>query len=136
MNKLFRLLFLFTLFFMCLSVSAKKEPAIKFDTELIDLGTLTDSNSKKTVEFTFRNTGKGKLVILNIDTGCGCTQAEFPKDFIKPGATGKIRVTFDAKKSHAGDFVQTIRVTTNIKSHPMAFLRIQGKSSITPPRRR
>lgn len=45
--------------------------------------------------FTFQNTGKVPLSILNARSSCGCTVPEWPKDPIPPGGTGSIMAKFN-----------------------------------------
>ena len=74
-------------------VNAKKRPQIKFEQTTIDLGAFSmDDPVQKTV-FKFKNVGDAKLVITSVHASCGCTVADYPKDFISPGATGEITVT-------------------------------------------
>jgi len=46
--------------------------------------------------FTFTNTGDADLIISNASGSCGCTVPEYPKEPIKPGKTGKLKVSFDS----------------------------------------
>ena len=45
--------------------------------------------------FTFTNTGKVPLSVLNARSSCGCTVPEWPKDPIPPGGTGSITAKFN-----------------------------------------
>ncbi len=47
--------------------------------------------------FKFTNTGSADLIISNVLTSCGCTVSEFPKENIKPGESGVIKLTFDSR---------------------------------------
>jgi hypothetical protein len=44
--------------------------------------------------FKFQNTGKKDLIVAKVSTSCGCTASDFPKDPVKPGASGTITLTF------------------------------------------
>ncbi|WP_236976571.1 DUF1573 domain-containing protein [Membranihabitans maritimus] len=46
--------------------------------------------------FNFTNIGKRPLLIYDVRTSCGCTAVDYPKDFIRPGESGKLEVTFDS----------------------------------------
>lgn len=46
--------------------------------------------------FNFTNTGNRPLLIYDVRTSCGCTVAEYPRDFIRPGESGKIEVSFNS----------------------------------------
>ena len=99
---------------ICGSVAqAKKKPQIQFEETNIDLGTFPENDPVKTVKFKFKNVGNAKLVINSVSTSCGCTVADYPKDFIAPGATGVITVTYDGKGKYPGRFRKGISVFTN-----------------------
>lgn len=91
----------------------KKKGVIEFEKVHIDLGDFPKADGKKTVKFKFQNTGNGKLVINNVSTSCGCTVADYPKHFIKPGGKGEIVVTYDGTKKVAGKFQKSITVYTD-----------------------
>ena len=78
-----------------MSATAKKYPVIKFEKTTIDFGTFSQDNPVQTCVFKFTNVGKAKLAITYVHTSCGCTVADYPKDFISPGGTGEIKVTYD-----------------------------------------
>ncbi len=48
-------------------------------------------------EFEFTNVGKKPLIIQSVDAACGCTIPEYPPEPTPPGASNKIKVTFDTK---------------------------------------
>ena len=92
---------------------AKKKPQILFEQTNIDLGTFPENDALRTVQFKFKNVGNAKLVINSVSTSCGCTVADYPKDFIAPGASGVITVTYDGKGKFPGRFRKGISVFTN-----------------------
>tara|TARA_Y100001935_G_scaffold76973_1_gene64298 strand:+ start:262 stop:765 length:504 start_codon:yes stop_codon:yes gene_type:complete len=107
----FLILFLFA--FSCDSSSNKKEtkseniasssmtsssesPIMSFDKTLHDFGTIQEGETVETT-FTFTNSGKSDLIIVDARGSCGCTVPEYPKNTpIPPGESGKIRVSFDS----------------------------------------
>ena len=95
------------------AAEAKKKPQIQFEQTTIDLGTFSDPTQVHKVVFKFKNVGKAKLVINYVNTSCGCTVAEYPKDFISPGGTGEIKVSYDPKGKFPGPFRKGITVFTN-----------------------
>jgi hypothetical protein len=67
-----------------------------------------------THEFKFTNTGKEPLIINNAAGSCGCTVPEWPKEPIRPGGTGVIKVTFNsAGKANVQDKQVTITYDTD-----------------------
>jgi hypothetical protein len=53
-------------------------------------------------EFNFTNTGTQDLFISNAVGSCGCTVPEWPREPIKPGKSGKIKVEFDSQGQTRG----------------------------------
>ena len=77
-------------------MSTSESPAMSFDKTLHDFGNIQEGETVETV-FTFTNTGKSDLIIVDARGSCGCTVPEYPKNTpIPPGETGKIRVSFDS----------------------------------------
>lgn len=62
-------------------------------------------------EFRFRNSGSTALTITNAKGSCGCTVPEWPKEPIRPGETGIIRIKYDTSRS--GPIMKTVTITTN-----------------------
>jgi hypothetical protein len=81
-------------------------------------------NQSVTVEFEFTNPGLVPLIINSVKPSCGCTVADYPKEPIAPGASGKITVKY--KGSSPGYFSKSITVTTNA-TEPVSNLYIKGE---------
>jgi hypothetical protein len=91
--------------------SMKKNPEITFIEDLHDFGKVAEGE-KKVFSFTFQNTGQSDLIISGVETSCGCTISDFPKDPILPGAKGQINILFDSK-DELGKKEETITVYSN-----------------------
>jgi len=70
-------------------------PVITFEKDLHDFGKLI-AGEKAVYTFKFRNTGKSDLVISQVKSSCGCTVPRYPKEPVKPGEGGELKVTFDS----------------------------------------
>jgi len=93
------------------AVSAPDAAVMTFETINYDFGKIKEGE-KVVYEFKFKNTGKTPLIISNATATCGCTVPETPKDPIKPGAEGVIKVVFDSTgKSGLQDKV--VSITSN-----------------------
>ena len=124
MKKTIFITLLLTIF--CVGMAqAKKRPQIQFEQTTIDLGTFPESDPVRTVKFKFKNVGNAKLVINRVSTTCGCTVADYPKDFIAPGASGYITITYDGRGKYPGRFRKGISVFTN-NGKDIARLYIEG----------
>jgi len=130
MKKIFVLipLFVLTVFIGCSQTSpqtAQTTPAtdfIKFETVAHDFGTIKN-NGNGTFDFVFTNTGKEPLLLKNVQSSCGCTTPEWPKEPIAPEAKGTIKVKYNT--ANIGPFTKTITVYSNGSVNPIT-LRISG----------
>ncbi|MEW6773172.1 MAG: DUF1573 domain-containing protein [Bacteroidota bacterium] len=86
-------------------------PIIDFEEEEHDFGKIVQGE-KVSYNFKFTNVGKSNLVISSAAASCGCTVADFPKEPIPPGKSGKITVEFNSE-GKSGYTEKTITVVTN-----------------------
>jgi hypothetical protein len=104
-----------------------KYPAVTFAETTFDFGDIAQGD-KVSHEFKFENTGAADLVISDAYGSCGCTVPEFPKEAIKPGETGKIKVTFNSAGKH-GRQQKKVTLVTNTQAEK-EYLQI--KVNINP----
>ena len=87
---------LFVVAFMAFSAAsfAQAGPKIEFlaKDNTIDYGKVSKDSDSGLRTFEFKNTGDAPLVILNVQSTCGCTIPTKPKEPIMPGKIGKIDV--------------------------------------------
>lgn len=109
-------------------VSNTKVTEMKFNKVEHDFGTINQSDK---VEYTFKftNTGKNDLIISNAVGSCGCTVPEYPKEPIKPGKQGKMKVIFNPAGKTG---MQTKTITVNANT-PNGVEKLTVKASITAP---
>ncbi|SNS92787.1 Protein of unknown function [Ekhidna lutea] len=86
-------------------------PAIKFEEELHDFGTIKDGDVVEHV-FSFVNEGEAPLIITDAKATCGCTVPEWPKEPIPVGGEGEIKVRFNSKNK-PGVQNKTVTLTAN-----------------------
>jgi len=92
-----------------------KTPKLTFNESMHDFGDINEGDVV-TYTFDFTNTGDGDLLITDAHAQCSCTVPEWPKDIIKPGGKGTIRVKFDSNgKSGIVKKEITIEANTNPK---------------------
>ena len=97
-------------------------PKIEFECREFDLGEVSlSTDSVKSCEFMFVNSGTSDLVILNVATGCGCTKATYTKEAIKPQSKGSVSVMYNASRQRKGPFRKSITVFSN---DPRRYVRI------------
>jgi hypothetical protein len=95
----------------------------EFESRTYDFGKIEQGKPVKAV-FKVKNTSMVPLLITKVSPTCGCTVANYTKEPIKPGETGTIESTYDARAM--GRFAKTIHVTTN-SSEPRIDLYLKGE---------
>lgn len=95
----------------------------KFETLEYDFGTLNEGESV-TYEYNFSNVGEEPLIISQAKGSCGCTVPEWPKEPIKKGGKGVVKVVFNSQ-GKAGMQRKSITITSNAKT-PSVRLIIKG----------
>jgi hypothetical protein len=103
-----------------------KLPVLTFDKEFHDFGTISEGE-KVTYSFKFTNTGKADLIIQTASGSCGCTVPEVPKEPIKPGGSGFIKVQFNSE-NRVGIQEKQVTVVTNAMPNTN-ILRIKAEVS-------
>ena len=116
--RLFNPVFTFMLLALCSSLMATEEKSFEDPGAKIvllpatmDLGKVPQQ-SKKTFDLTIANEGTKDLTIKSVSGSCGCTAVVLSDKTIKPGAKGKVQVTFNA-----GNFKGTIEKSVLISSN-------------------
>ncbi len=104
-------------------VDNKNAAEMMFEAEEFNFGTIKQGESV-THEFTFSNNGKEDLIITNAQGSCGCTVPQYPKEPIKKGANGTIKVTFNSA-GKMGMQDKTVTITSNAKNSPR-ILHLKG----------
>ncbi|MFI5220868.1 MAG: DUF1573 domain-containing protein [Bacteroidia bacterium] len=96
---------------------------ITFEQEIHDFGSVPQ-NVPASYTFVFKNTGKESLIITSASASCGCTQPEWTKEPVKPGAKGFVKATFNA--ANPGPFNKSVTVNSNAK-RAQVILTIKGE---------
>jgi hypothetical protein len=91
---------------------AAKAPAsgIEWTSTTVDFGKI-EQGKPVSAQFEFKNPTMVPLLISSVRPTCGCTIADYPKEPILPGKSGKIAVTYNA--AAGGVFTKAIVVTSN-----------------------
>lgn len=76
--------------------SEELKPNLKLSSYVYDLN-ITNQDSTYKGSAIITNSGKGKLEINRINTGCGCTNAEISKNILAPKDTTLLKFTYDPK---------------------------------------
>ena len=70
-------------------------PILTFEKQEHDFGTVHEGEVVE-YSFKFKNTGTAPLLIESASASCGCTIPEVPKEPIKPGEDGYMKVSFNS----------------------------------------
>lgn len=97
---------------------------ISFDKETHDYGVLKQ-HGDGAYDFEFKNTGTVPLLISECIGSCGCTVPEWPREPIAPGATAKLKVTYDTKR--IGVINKSVTIKSNAVNAPTKIIRIKGE---------
>lgn len=99
-------------------------PVITFEKQVHDFGNVTEG---EVVEYSFKftNTGEKDLLINSAEASCGCTVPEWPKEPIKPGESGYMKVKFDSKGRPEGHTEKELYIQANTNPPMMNGPRIQ-----------
>ena len=108
------------------ALADEPQAEIVFDKSVQNFGTFTEDNPVQTCTFTFKNTGKAPLVIIQAIATCGCTVPTYTDKPVPPGGTGIIEVTYNGKGRYPGHFKKVITVNTNAKQR-LVRLAIEGE---------
>lgn len=71
---------------------------------------------------TIKNTGKGELVLHDVDASCGCTGTVLSSKTIPGGGTGSLRVTFNSK-NFVGPVHKSVTIRSNASNSPVHLIR-------------
>lgn len=111
------------LIFVVVSANAQFQyPSFKWTVTEYDFGNI-QHQKPVSFEFDFVNKGQAPLKIAEVEGSCGCTVAEYTKEPVMPGKSGKVKATFDA--AALGKFRKSIKVVANVEGGP-EYLYIKG----------
>lgn len=103
-----------------------RNEALRFDREVLEVGTLGEDDAPQTYRFAFVNAGREPLVITKVSTSCGCAMPTFGREPVAPGGRAEIAVRF-TPKGHPGTLNRHVYVYTNHSAvHPAVRLTLRG----------
>ncbi len=99
------------------------KPVIKFDTTTYTFGKVK-KGEEVAKKFFFTNEGTEPLIVINVQTTCGCTVTDWTKKPLGKGEKGYVTVKYKSDKK--GKFSKTAYVFSNAKNSPVE-LKIRGE---------
>lgn len=104
--------------------ATQKYKELTFQKTVHDFGTFSETSGPKSCVFTYKNETDIPIFIREVVTSCGCTTTEWTKKPVKPGESGKIKVTFTNEN---GAFIMDKTITVYISSRVTpTILRVKG----------
>ena len=100
-------------------------PIITFEEASFDFGDIYQGDKVEHV-FKLENTGTQPLIITNVQTTCGCTATEWPREPVMPGETASLKVDFNSAGksgrqnkvisiiSNATSPINQVKIVTNV----------------------
>ena len=107
-----------------LIAGAEARPEVVLSETSFDFGSVAQG-SKVVREIDIKNTGTADLIIQRVSPSCGCTTTAVSSPTVKPGASEKIRVTFDTS-GFFGPKKKTVSVLTNDPENPERVFTLTG----------
>ncbi len=98
---------------------------IKFETPTYKFEPVVEGE-KVEYAFKFKNPSEYPLKLVKVKPACGCTAADYPKDFVKPGGEGQIKSILKTR-GYSGKIKKTISITTNSKKQKNVTLAFEGE---------
>ena len=99
-----------------------------FEERVFDFGEIKEENGLVSHEFEFKNVSQKVISINGVTSGCGCVQFEFPKEPLRPNATGKVKVS-NYPAYRPGFFSKEVVVLSNNNAN---YNRIWVKGTVIP----
>jgi hypothetical protein len=96
----------------------------KFNKVVHDFGNVKEESGTVSAVFSFKNVTPHPIIIVKVETSCGCTTPQYSKDSIMPGDTGFVRAIYETR-GRDGNFNKNLFVHFNIDSY-YKTLNIKG----------
>lgn len=124
MGRMQRYLLTLTFLLLCVGMSGQT-PKITVQEDTYDFGCIEEVAGAISYTFDFINDGDAPLVIKRVLTSCGCSQPEWDRAPIAPGASGKLKITYDPTDQF-GPFLKTLTIFSNAEEKKLV-LYIKGQ---------
>lgn len=125
MKKIYLVLFVGLLIASGAVVAQDAKSKIKFEKLQHSFGTFKEELGVQSVVFNFKNEGTAPLILNAVQATCGCTTPEWTREPVAPGASGRIKVSYDPA-NRPGVFNKAITVQSNAEN-PNVVLTISGE---------
>ncbi len=104
-----------------------KQSTVLFKNLVYDFGKIKHQSEAKAV-FVFKNISKQPVKLTNVQTSCGCTAADWPREEIAKRKKQKISIVYDSRI--IGKFTKYAYVYVEGQDDP---IQLQIKGEVLPP---
>ena len=87
--------------------------ALKFDTAVMDAGTVKEDAAPREYEFFWTNAGDTPVTVVKVTTDCGCAVPSFDSVPVEPGERSSLKITY-YPKGRPGNFSRRIFVYADV----------------------
>ena len=103
-------------------------PTMTFEEVSFDFGDINQGDKVQHI-FAFENSGDTPLIITNVQTTCGCTATNWPRDPIAPGESASLTVNFNS----AGKMGRQNKIITVISNAKTSVNQVKIVTNVLPP---
>ena len=104
-----------------------QEELLKFDTPLINTGTMTEDDAPQTFTFVGKNVSNKVIHITEVRTSCGCTKTSVIGDVMQPGDSCQILLTFTPNRYPGTINTGALVYLKEVKGQPAVKLALAGQ---------
>ena len=108
---------------MAAAAQNKVAEGIEADKTVHNFGDILLDSGPVSCTFTLKNTGSKPMVIYNVTTTCGCTEAEWTREPVKAGGTASITVSYT---NNEGPYPFDKTITVYASDSKPILLKIRG----------
>ena len=110
---------------LCVVRAQQTEKMIDSLSAIHNFGTIAEERGTVSHSFTLRNVSDQPMVILRVNTDCGCTTPTYDRTAVAPGDSIPIQITYNPL-NRPGSFVKYTRVYTSVDPNKPVKLTIKG----------
>lgn len=99
---------------------------MEFEDRILDFGTIEEDGGPVSGIFKWHNAGDRPVSLVKVNTTCSCAVPEYSREYVSPGDTGTLKITFHPQ-GHPGKISRKIIVFSTLsEDKPTAVLELAG----------
>lgn len=116
----------------CTTISYAQTKAFTFEVDSVYMGRMSSDNNSITYSFDFQTNTYAPVTIKTVDTDCSCTVASYPKQPLKKGDNGTVKVVFTPYKAGAFKKVFTVKINELKEEYRLVIEGFLSPEHVTP----